>query len=171
MGEEEAALCYRKLLAITHQESKNIDADKWLWYGDFVNTIDLWEEGDFVKKLQQGDGLGKRMTNAFQEAFAAGFKKTVIIGSDCPEINSELVNEAFHHLEHADVVIGPATDGGYYLLGMRSFHNLFEGINWSTGEVYASTIQKVQAAGLTFEKLTELTDIDTVEDLKKFSQL
>lgn len=171
LGESEAVRYYEKLLAITHGAAAGVDAHRWLWYGDFLNSDDLWDKGGFDKKLQEGEDLGARMKNAFKEAFDEGFEQVVIIGSDCPEISTELLETAFEKLNHTDVVTGPANDGGYYLLGMKAFHNLFDGIAWSTGEVHEATLEKVRAGQLTFGELPVLTDLDTIEDLKKLKKI
>lgn len=171
IGDEKAVEYYRRLLSLTRKAALGCKADRWLWYGDFINEEDEWDDRYFAKKLQHGESLGDRMKNAFAEGFQRGFSKVVIIGSDCPEMSSSLLEEAFERLEQNDVVTGPANDGGYYLLGMRSFQNLFDGISWSTSEVYPKTIKKIKQAGLSYEELPELTDLDTIEDLKKLSQL
>ena len=105
------------------------------------------------------------MENAFADAFGAGGQKVVIIGSDCPGITTSLLEEAFTKLETSYVVIGPATDGGYYLLGMRQFvPHLFRDIAWSTSEVAKQTLAIAAANGFTVAELVALSDVDHVED-------
>ncbi len=95
--------------------------------------------------------------------------KAIIIGSDCPEINSPLIQNAFKDLHEFDAVIGPTPDGGYYLLGLKTLHHeLFENIPWSTDQVFNKTIEKMQSLELRFKILDELSDLDTKEDLDKF---
>ena len=118
----------------------------------------------------QGDGdLGQRLQSAFQRAFQAGAKRVAIIGSDCPAIRVEDIREAWGGLQTHDVVLGPATDGGYWLIGLRQPQPaLFRGVHWSTGDVFAETIQRVQHAGLSVQLLHELADVDTDREWRAF---
>lgn len=171
IGHDKAVEYYQKLLTITREAANNTQADKWLWYGDFINSGDAWPETDFTKKLQAGNDLGARMKHAFQEAFAQGYRKVCIIGSDCPEMSAEIVEQAFFELEKNDAVIGPANDGGYYLLGMKKLLPIFDNIQWSTETVLTDTIGRLQKLQYSIYILKELTDLDTVEDLKLFPEL
>src|SRR6266568_1446118 len=118
----------------------------------------------------QGDGdLGQRLQSAFQRAFHAGAKRVAIIGSDCPAIGVEDIREAWSGLAIHDVVLGPATDGGYWLIGLRQLEpGLFRGVPWSTKEVFAETIRRVEHAGLSVRLLRELADVDTDRDWRAF---
>ena len=118
----------------------------------------------------QGDGdLGQRLQSAFQRAFHAGAKRVAIIGSDCPAVRVEDVREAWGGLQSHEVVLGPATDGGYWLIGLRQPQpNLFRGVHWSTENVFAETIQRVQRAGLSVQLLRELADVDTDREWRAF---
>ena len=101
-----------------------------------------------------------------------GFESMVLIGSDCYDINSDHINQAFKALEDHDVVIGPAEDGGYYLIGMKDFHpKLFADKKWSTEEVYASTIETINEIGLSVVELEKLSDIDYLKDLERYPDL
>lgn len=171
IGDEAATSVYEKLLEITRDASLGLSADRWLWYGDFVNHKDTWDEEHFEKKMQSGETLGDRMGHAFQTAFEAGFEKVVIIGSDCPEMNTDILQKAYEHLDQSEVVLGPASDGGYYLLGMRKFVPVFEEKAWSTANVLASTIADLKKMGIRYELMDELSDIDTIIDLKKFPDI
>ena len=115
--------------------------------------------------MQASGGLGERMEQAFRQAFEAGAKKVVIIGSDCPELTGEMLQRAFDQLDEADYVLGPAPDGGYYLLGMKELESsVFHDIEWSTETVRAQTLEKIQAAGKSYALLPVLSDVDTEED-------
>lgn len=119
---------------------------------------------------QHGSDLGERMKNSFEELFNEGYEKVVLVGSDIPELNSTHVQEAFSSLERADAVIGPALDGGYYLIAFRrdSFvPEAFSGIKWSTSTVFEDTVYRLRPGILSF--LEPLRDIDTSEDLEAFS--
>ena len=123
--------------------------------------------GDGPAYLPQADGdLGMRMMNAFARAFADGAGRVVIVGSDLPRISAPLLRRAFHVLDAHPAVIGPARDGGYYLLGLRKMAGgIFDGIAWSTPRVLAATLERFRAAGIDPAVLEELADVDTVDDL------
>ena len=113
----------------------------------------------------QGD-LGDRMHRAFREAMATGAERAVIVGTDCPEITADLVQRAFHLLDRNDVVLGPAADGGYYLIGMRRLvPELFSGITWGTERVRQQTLTAARRAGVSVGLLDLLSDVDRPEDL------
>ena len=113
--------------------------------------------------------MGQRLHSAFQRAFHGGAKRVAIIGSDCPAVRVEDIREAWGVLQTHDVVLGPATDGGYWLIGLRQLQpNLFRGVHWSTENVFAETIQRVQHAGLSVHLLRELADVDTDREWRAF---
>ncbi len=121
--------------------------------------------------LQQGADLGEKMLNAFRKVFSLEFSRAILIGSDCPEITSDLLNEAFDSLSRHDYVIGPAGDGGYYLIGMNRgvlCSAVFEDIAWSTSNVLSETTDRLDAERYRYKILKELKDIDTLEDGEKF---
>jgi len=110
--------------------------------------------------------LGERMRQAFQSAFEAGSKRVVTIGIDCPELDAATLAQAFQALQKHDLVLGPATDGGYYLIGLRSLvPELFSGIDWGTDQVFRQTMTIAEAKKLAIATLTPLTDVDRPEDL------
>jgi uncharacterized protein len=166
MGDTEALRIYKILLERTRCAAAGVSAERWLYYSDFIPTKDEWPETDFYKKIQHPGDLGERMESAFREALATGAKKALIIGSDCPELSGELLQQAFDALDHADFVIGPTPDGGYYLLGMKQMESsVFHDIEWSTASVRNTTIEKIRAAGLSCAELPVLSDLDTEEDV------
>ncbi len=121
---------------------------------------------------QDGGDLGERLQRAFANAFGQGMHRAVCIGSDCPSIRPDLLSEALHHLADHDLVIGPATDGGYYLIGMnRSHPDLFVGINWGTESVLAQTLARAESLGLRVHQLAELSDVDEPADLEHWHRL
>jgi len=115
----------------------------------------------------QGEGeLGARLDRAIREAFACGGQAAVVVGTDCPALDSAVLGAAFDALRANDVVLGPATDGGYYLIGMRSAHlTLFREIEWGTEHVLAQTLTLIRRAGLTCHLLAPLSDVDRPEDI------
>jgi uncharacterized protein len=132
---------------------------------DATDEIRMLAEEHWALHPQDCASLGARMQNAFLHAFSSRFAPVVIIGSDCPEIEPEDIHAAWSSLNSHDVVIGPARDGGYWLIGLRAPQPaLFEGIHWSTPAVLEETVRKAGALGLSIRFLRELTDIDTPED-------
>lgn len=120
----------------------------------------------------QGTGdLGQRMRVAFTDAFASGAQRVVVIGSDCPDVTAAHISAAWSALATNDLVLGPARDGGYWLIGLRQNQSLlFQEICWSTAGVFAQTMQRAQDARLRVHLLPELNDIDTVADWNEFQQ-
>ena len=119
---------------------------------------------------QNGKDLGERMRNGFIEAFEMGFKRVVLIGSDIPDLPLEFIEEAFITLNKNDVVIGPAFDGGYYMIGFNDksfFPQVFEGIAWGTKSVFDETMKKLKRSRRLVHTLPYQRDIDTAEDLKR----
>ncbi len=168
MGDEKAYQTYLKLLDFTIDVACQVDAQKQIWYSSFVDESDRLGGSDFEKKLQVGENLGERMLNAFQDGFKEEFEKIVIIGSDCPEISVEIIEDAFDQLDQNNAVIGPSEDGGYYLLGLRSLiPEIFKDISWSTEQVFAETVNVLKRKNLDYGELPTLNDIDTEEDLRK----
>jgi rSAM/selenodomain-associated transferase 1 len=123
-------------------------------------------------KIQRGQNLGERMANAFREVYAGGVDRAVLIGSDIPQIDGPLLEGCLEALRTSPMVVGPAVDGGYYLIGFqrRRFDAaLFRGIEWSTGRVLEQTLAKTRALGLSCHIGPELQDVDTIEDLESLS--
>ncbi len=169
VGDAEALRIYHILLEKTRLVALGASTHRWLFYSDKAASGDGWADADFQKFTQRGYDLGARMADAFRQAFAAGADRVLIIGSDCPELTGDLLNVAFSQLEHHDFVLGPTPDGGYYLLGMRTFEpTVFEGIAWSTESVRAVTLEKIRALGMSCALLPELSDVDTEADWRKF---
>jgi rSAM/selenodomain-associated transferase 1 len=167
MGEPRALEIYRHLIQSTYSVLEDVAAPVWTYFSDFIpETVNTSIEKSFV---QDGQDLGERMAHAFARSFESGMDKVVLIGTDCPTLQSHHLHEAFEALTHSDLVLGPATDGGYYLIGMkRRADYLFEGITWSTAEVLSQTLALATAHGLNSILLDELSDIDTQEDWERY---
>ena len=118
----------------------------------------------------QGVGeLGTRLQAAFAQAFASGSKRVVVIGSDCPTVTASDIELGWNELQAHDLVIGPAQDGGYWLIGLRSARpRLFQEINWSTSTVLVETLKRAEAAGLKVKLMRQRSDIDSPADWKEF---
>ncbi len=169
-GDERALQIYKQLVYLTGKSAKQVKSARQVWYSSFIDQNDLFDGNLFEKRLQEGGDLGERMQNAFSKSFEEGYRKVVIIGSDCPELDSSIIEQAFDELKQSDVVIGPSADGGYYLLGMNTFiPEIFEGIKWSSAEVLSRTKEKLNRSGYLFKELEILNDIDTEEDLNNSS--
>ncbi len=167
IGIDKALDVYQELVHHTHKITKKIDVDKSVYYSEYVEIEDIWDNGDYKLSSQKGMTLGEKMTNAFDEAFDS-YKKVIIIGSDCYDLSSKLIKTAFEMLEENDIVVGPAKDGGYYLLGMSEyFPQLFQDKEYSTDKVLQDLLEEVEGLELSVHKLPILSDIDTIEDLKE----
>lgn len=167
IGHENAVLVYQDLLSYTCRQVKNLLADKQVWYGNEIPDQDLWSQAGYERLMQTGEDLGARMALAFAEGFAAGYEKILIIGSDCAALTTEHLEQAYAALDTHDAVIGPARDGGYYLLGLKALlPALFENKTWSTASVRPDTLADFAAANKSVHQLEMLSDIDTEADLK-----
>jgi uncharacterized protein len=128
-------------------------------------------DGEWLVAQSHGD-LGRRLAEAFRQAFEGGASRVVVVGTDIPEIDATLMREAFKQLNDSDTVIGPARDGGYYLLGMRKENaGVFNGVNWSTGTVFEDTKRNIERLGLRYSALRVLRDIDLPEDVAYFESV
>lgn len=166
VGDEKAFAIYLKLASHTREVALQTACDRVVYYSDFIDTEDSWSNDQFKKSLQTGESLGERMKQAFANSFDAGYKRVCIIGTDCPGLTTQIINESFVKLKSNDVVIGPATDGGYYLLGMENFWpTLFENKAWSTDSVLSQTVQDAKQLNLLNFLLPTLTDVDEEKDL------
>lgn len=164
IGDLAALQVYEFLLDHTRRITQELPVKKWVYYSDFIPSEDIWEEKSFVKKIQKGKDLGERMHNAFAEVFAEGFEKIIIIGSDIFELSTEDILAAFQELEVNTYVIGPALDGGYYLLGMTSLTpGLFQNKAWSTPRVLEDTLTDLEGEKIAI--LEVRNDVDTLEDI------
>ena len=168
MGELPALEIYKHLVQLTYSALEEVSVPVWTFFSDFIpESTHPIVENSFV---QQGQDLGERMSNAFACTFESGRDKVVLIGTDCPTLQSHHLLQAFEALNHSDLVLGPATDGGYYLIGMKSSAAyLFEGIAWSTSQVLSQTLHVASQQGLIVTFLPELDDIDTQEDWQRYS--
>ncbi|MEZ6092090.1 MAG: TIGR04282 family arsenosugar biosynthesis glycosyltransferase, partial [Pirellulaceae bacterium] len=171
LGGDKATLVYRSLLNRTLDEARRSAATAscvatiCFTGGSTAEAMD--EFGDaFTLVEQTGESLGDRLKHATTSAFVDGAKRVVVIGTDCPSLTADDLKAAFQQLERHDLVIGPAFDGGYYLIGLAGKHSsLFDGIDWSTPIVFQQTTAKAQALNLKTHSLRQLGDIDYPEDL------
>jgi rSAM/selenodomain-associated transferase 1 len=136
---------------------------------DAAAEFQVWLRPGWPTRPQGEGDLGARMQRAFDEHFAAGAQRVVIVGSDCPEVTVGDIREAWKGLKSSDLVIGPATDGGYWLIGLRQAQpRLFEAMAWGSETVLAETLLRAKAAQLQVKLLRILTDVDTEREWREF---
>jgi len=165
VGDETALDIYKFLLQRTASITKDLRVVKEVYYSMAIWKNDVWDNQAYTKKLQQGEDLGERMGNAFRSGFESGFEKIIIIGSDMYDLNTADLKNAFKILNDSDYVVGPAQDGGYYLLGMKVFdENLFKAKLWGTETVLQHTLNDLKNKKV--ELLETKNDIDVYEDIE-----
>jgi uncharacterized protein len=168
VGDQKALEIYHHLLDYTLNVVAAIKVDKIVCYSDFIPANDMWCKAGFKQWLQVGSDLGERMNGVFEFVFKEGYKKAVLIGSDCAELDEDTVKEAFALLAERAMVIGPATDGGYYLIGLKkSQTQLFLNKPWSTDRVLHETLSSAKRLHLEYALLQPLSDVDVEADLIK----
>ena len=134
-----------------------------------LDAVRVWVGAAWTLRPQRGQTLGDRLAEATAHAFAQGDRRLVVIGTDSPWLQPPKVEQAFAALERHDVVIGPAEDGGYYLIGLsRAVPALFDGMAWGTDAVLAQTMARARALGLRSHPLPLGYDVDRLEDLERF---
>ena len=170
IGDQQALDIYKLLLHHTKKTIHNIDCHKAVYYSETIQKNDIWDNSKFQKHIQNGMDLGDRMYNAFKDAFYKDYEKVVIVGTDIFELQPKLINEAFKALDNHEAVIGPAKDGGYYLLGLKKLlPEIFKNKKWGEETVFKETMQDLNYVDV--HLLDELNDIDTYNDLKQHQEL
>jgi len=166
VGEERALALYLFMADHARKISMTVPVDRVVYYSEFVDLEDNWLNSDFQKRLQHGENLGEKMKHAFEESFNSGYECVCIIGTDCLELTENILRDAFDCLIHNDTVIGPAADGGYYLLGMNRFiPEVFDNKVWSTSSVCGDTIEDIKGRHCSYHLLPTLKDVDNESDL------
>lgn len=166
IGDAEALNVHKAFMQQTIDQTSQCKCDKVVYYSDTIDVNDLFSKNGFRQEVQSGTDLGSRMKNAFTAEFSHFYTSIVMIGSDCPDIDEASISHAFKQLEVKDLVVGPALDGGYYLLGSSAMHaELFEGIEWSTSSVLSNSVQIAERLSLSIGFTSEKQDIDTLADL------
>ena len=165
-GDKKALEVYKDLLLHTMEATKDLDCDVFVFYDEKIEENDIWSTKIYHKFVQSGKDLGEKMQNAFQKLFALNYQNCIIIGSDLFDLNEKMIIDAFQLLDKNDAVIGPAEDGGYYLLGLKNIiPAIFQNKNWGTSSVFADTLKDLE--NLKVDLTEKLNDIDTFEDLEK----
>jgi len=172
IGAAGALAVYRELLALTAAAVAQAQVPATVWLAeapappaDPARPRPEWPGLPWRVQPPAGS-LGERMAQAFGAAFGAGAGRVVIIGTDCPGLSADLLHQAFDSLRDHDLVVGPADDGGYYLLGMKQLHPaLFADKAWSTATVLPDTLADAARLGLRVAHLPPLSDVDSAQDL------
>ncbi|WP_198172546.1 TIGR04282 family arsenosugar biosynthesis glycosyltransferase [Hymenobacter ginkgonis] len=172
IGAEAALAVYHELLTLTAAAVAGAQVPATVWLAEAPTpladpTRPRPEWPGLPWRVQPAaNSLGARMAHAFAEAFAGGAARVVIIGTDCPGLSADLLQQAFAQLHTHELVLGPANDGGYYLLGMNKLHPaLFEHKDWSTATVLPATLADAARLGLRVAQLLTLHDVDSAQDL------
>lgn len=164
IGDENALEIYKILLDHTVLITKNLNVDKFVYYSKSISEDDVWNKNVYRKRKQEGFDLGIRMKNAFSDVFSLGYEKVLVIGSDIYDLNQDDLENAYSNLENNDFVIGPASDGGYYLLGMKKIEtSVFKNKKWGSNTVFEDTMVDLKYNSIL--KLPIRNDIDIYEDI------
>lgn len=166
IGPAEAATVYRSLgRAVVKRVGTQFPLTIWYEPRDAVEEMRAWL-GEWEYQPQPGGDLGERLRHAFRVHFERGDRPVIAIGADAPGVSVSTVSDAIKALRTADVVLGPAVDGGYYLIGLkRHVPGLFDGITWGGPTVLDETLTNVGRASARVALLPVLRDVDTVDDM------
>ncbi len=175
IGPENTVSFYRRMVEHVLKRTASTDSayDRIVFYtpDTMGKQFADWLKGERLLP-QRGIDIGERMHKALQEMFDIGADKAIVIGGDIPDLDREIIGAAFQQLDSADIVIGPAMDGGYYLIGMNSPHRgVFQNITWSTGKVLDETLLLIRKMGLTHRTVTPLFDVDGYEDFLRVKEM
>jgi len=177
LGAQEATFVYKQMAEHTLAQVRALKLLRsWttqVWFtGGSKEKMKAWLGENLNYQIQPKGDLGDRLCYAFQDAFKQGNQFVIAIGTDCPSLDTTILHQGFQALEHHELILGPATDGGYYLIGMqRLLPGLFRGIAWSTAEVLQQTVKASEKLGLTLSYLPNLTDVDAPKDLSIWEQV
>jgi len=171
LGPEGASELHRRMVERTVACAKELSRRRPVslevrYDGGGKRVMSAWLGGALAYRRQSPGDLGLRMHEAFVKAFERGAERVVLVGTDCPAISADIFADAFDALGESDVVLGPATDGGYYLIGLKKpAPRLFAGMRWGTENVFRQTMQAADEIGLSAATVAELDDVDLPEDL------
>ena len=167
IGNTGAFNVYKQLFNITQSETINLNIDRHIYFSD-VTIKTAWPND--AKFVQKGEDIGIRMENAFRKGFELGYDHIILIGSDLPDISEKVIKQGFKYLSKRDFIFGPATDGGYYLVGMKTLlSGVFHNKPWSRPNLMQTTHEFIVNNKKSIEYLEKMNDIDTIDDLNKSS--
>ncbi len=166
IGDESALEIHLALIKHTADVAKSVIAQRKCYYSDFVSNSDEFDDGHFEKSIQKGEDLGERMYNASKVSFGEWANKVIVIGCDCYDLNAGIIEEAFRALDKHDMVIGPAKDGGLYLLGMNDLSaDLLLNKEWEHENVILDLLIEIKNENKTHYILPTLNEVITIEDI------
>ena len=167
IGDEAAADLYRVLLARSIHEAVSTGFHVVLALSGKPGVA--WQPPSGVAlEIQRGVDLGERLRNTFDRCFSEGWSRVIVVGSDCPAMTADHIRSAATALERSDAVVGPAEDGGYWLIGQRTpGTDRFTGIPWSSDATMEATRNRLRDAGVSWSEVERLSDVDTIEDLRR----
>jgi len=171
IGKKNASELYRLFVETLLARIKDKNFTRVIFYSPISkrNEIKRWLGDDLALSPQKGRGLGERLSCAFRLAFKNGAKRVVVIGTDSPALNKKLILDAFKKLKNTQCVLGPTFDGGYYLVGLTSFHKeIFQHIDWGSDNVFKQTLKAIKESKVDFSLLDKQLDIDNKDDLHTF---
>jgi len=171
IGKENASELYRLFVETILARIKDKNFTRVIFYSPASKRKEIkrWLGEDLALYPQKGKDLGEKISNAFRFAFKSGAKRTVVIGTDSPALNKKLILDAFKKLKDTQCVLGPAFDGGYYLIGSNSFYEeVFQHIDWSSDNVFKQTLRAIKKLRIIFSLLDKELDIDNKDDLRNF---
>jgi rSAM/selenodomain-associated transferase 1 len=173
VGENAAADLYRSFIqdTLTTVQSLNIPYHIAVHPPESIEQFQQWLGPSYQFLQQKGMNLGERLQNGFLTMFQKGYRQVIALASDCPDLPLEIVQNAVSSLQTHKVVIGPASDGGYYLIGFSNdffIREVFEDISWSTETVFQETLSRIESVTNLVHILPKWSDIDTRSDLMQF---
>jgi len=171
IGDKQAFDIYVQLLTHTLKVASEANADLKIYYSDFIPENDAWSSLNAHRSVQRGIDLGESMDNAITDTLKT-YKRVVLIGSDCSELTTEIIDSAFDSLIQVHTFIGPAVDGGYYLVGTtQPVSSIFKNVEWSTSIVLHQTLARLLDHGHNFGLGVTLRDVDDERDLETFQSI
>jgi len=179
LGQEEAARVHRLLTEQIVRQVLPLEQMRPVrmslhYTGCTQEQMKGWLARPAILEKQHGADVGRRMASALKKACARGAHRTVLIGSDCPSMNADLLAGALDRLLSHDVVLGPTYDGGYYLIGVRgtlrgdAIDSFFQDISWGTSRVYRQSVERINRVCVSLATIQTMHDIDRPEDLEYF---
>ena len=170
VGDKRAAQMYQSLVetnlrVLTPLHRRTMDC--WIMFDPADKEVEIkkWLSDQYFYRAQEGKDLTERLTDAFKKSFEAGYSSVIALGSDTLKLRADIIEKAFKELENFDAVIGPAKDGGYYLIGLKKLiPEIFQGIPWSTSTVLTETLNRMRRLKLKYSLLQELEDLDEIKE-------
>jgi uncharacterized protein len=175
IGPEAAAAFYRRLAEYVLKRTAPLGSGylRIVFYtpDEMKQGFEEWLLNEALR-AQRGADVGERMAKALEEMFQMGAGKAIVVGADIPGLHRGIIDRAFGELERSDIVVGPAIDGGYYLIGMKSAHpEIFLNIDWGTAEVFTKTVFNIKKMGLHYSTVETLFDVDSIEEFLKAGEI